>query len=320
MTINNHLPAQEAANPRTASQRLRELSNDWSDLCPIIARNPNCDFLLINDLALSHPKDTLSNPALCLSSTGDGDEFTKLSLKALVNLCMFCSDGENSELLGETKSRIAKGIHQLGKQGEASMSYSVQCKRKFTLTPRECNNLIGAPIDFELEVAVWMEGSGPISVSRLPDITAGTRTASNKARQELAMFLSDIASGKIFNYFSNHEIICEDRGDSDCKIRASNLPEGLAFDGNCLFRSSPEGSAWDELLFEIVHEYGDISRPVYLQDGYLHVPVQQVEQTDPKYDVQMGELNQLEGTEVVDHEQGLVIDWPSRLAELLVPL
>lgn len=309
---------QLASNPKASPGLLRELSNEDPDLLPVIARNPNCGQELLNNLAISNPKEVLSNPAVHFVSNG----YAWFALKSLVSLCMACDPNVHAALLCETKSRIAEGIEELQGQDEASLSCYWLHERTFTLAPKQCNNLISEPIDFEISVKARMRGSGPISVSDLPDLGEACQASIDERREELKVLLSAIYSGAIDKYFDTNFPL-EDDGGADRDAKAKILPQGLSFDGDTLYKVHPENEdcdEWEESLLGLEYSYASSEEPVVLREKhYLVVPVVYVDEIDREYDIVMGELGDLAGLRILDSETGLEIDWPSRLAELLLP-
>jgi hypothetical protein len=313
---------QLASNPMTSPGLLRQLSIEDRDLLPIIAQNPNCSQELLDNLAFTNPQEVLSNPRFLFNEIRRGDNCTGFSLKSLVSLCMSCDPSEHAGLIDETRSVIAEGIEVLQEQDQASLSCVWLYERAFTLSPNECKNIIGDAIDFEFRVKAQMNGSGSMSVAKLPGFGDDAQIDKAEMRQDLKLFLSAISSGSLEEYF-DPDICLEDSGAAEMDIEAVNLPQGLSLQDEILRRVHPpdeDHDEWEEYLLAFEHEYSESLNPVRFRDDYcLVVPVVYINAIEHAYDISMGELGDLIGLKIHCSKAGLELDWPSRLAELLIP-
>jgi hypothetical protein len=329
MTDYKDLLSQLASNPKTSPGLLRELCSEDTDLLPLIAKNPNCSQELLNKLSLSNPKDVLINPVLHLAEKYEGNGYRLLSLRSLVSLCMACDSDQHAALLNETMSRIAEGIAELQEQDQASLSCNWLYERAFTLYPAQCNNIINEPIDIEIKAKAKMYGSGPISFTSLPEISEDTGISLVGTRQDLQIFLSAISTGSLTSYIA-FEFSLEDTGDAELDVKADDLPQGLMLWDETLYKMSTpceegineleEDGEFEEAILEFEHTYWSDPGPVILRDEfYLVVPVVYVDEANHVYDLRMGELGDLLGLKVTCSRSGCDLDWPSRIAELLLP-
>ena len=293
-------------------------------MIPIIASNPNCDYSLLNNLALSCPRNVLSNPILGMADIEQGNGYSQFSLKSLVSLSMACNPEEHSGLLQEIKTRLVKCIGEFWIQEEASLTCVWLYRREFTLMPDDCGGLIQEPVELCIEHrGLGIEGEGPISIcGDFPDIHGHDKVRCIDARRRsLVEFLDAIKRGEIGEYVDDGEITRDHHGDSATSLKLKSLPQGLFLDDCGLYSGSWDDEDGPQLICEFIADWnGSGDGPIKAKGTQLIIPVEWVGEFDVEYDIAMGELRELAGLTINDPKTRLCIDWPSRLADLLLQL
>lgn len=317
----------EAASPQTAPERLIELYKESQLLWGLIASNPSAPISILDKLAINFPEEVLGNPSFSAIVVERDFSLKDLSLRSLVLLCLKGDQQEQNELRQELAWRLTRDFIELQKTDEASMSCVWTYQRYCTLQPDECENLIKTPMSFEVNARAHMEGEGPISLSTLPEIVDEAEVQELEwdeedrsgpqpkvQPEELEDFLRCLMSGSLRQWICDDDIIREDSYSTEIDIDASEIPEGLSFDGSAVYAVSESGD--EELLMELDVNYDGEHEPITFSDGYLTIPLEFVDEIEHKYELDLGELNELISFKP-KHPDGRPIDWPSILRQQL---